>query len=30
MKRISKKINFQNHDPKFMKDRNLGTMFKMA
>ena len=30
MKRISEKINFQNHDPGFMKDRNLGTMFKMA
>ena len=30
MKRISKKINFQNQDPGFMKDRNLGTMFKMA
>lgn len=30
MKRISQKINFQNMDPSFMKDRNLGTMFKMA
>lgn len=30
MKRISQKINFQNQDPDFMKDRNLGTMFKMA
>lgn len=30
MKRISQKINFQNQDPSFMKDRNLGTMFKMA
>ena len=30
MKRISKKINFQNMDPSFMKDRNLNTMFKMA
>lgn len=30
MKRISQKINFQNHDPAFMKDRNLSTMFKMA
>ena len=30
MKRISQKINFQNHDPTFMKDRNLATMFKMA
>jgi len=30
MKRISQKINFQNHDPSFMNDRNLFTMFKMA
>ncbi len=30
MKRISQKINFQDQDPYFMKDRNLGTMFKMA
>jgi len=30
MKRISQKINFQNYDPYFMKDRKLGTMFKMA
>ena len=30
MKRISKKINFQNMDPGFMKERNLNTMFKMA
>jgi predicted metal-dependent phosphoesterase TrpH len=30
MKRISKKINFQNHDPGFMRDRNLSTLFKMA
>lgn len=30
MKRISQKINFQNHDPSFMRERNLGTMFKMA
>ena len=30
MKRISKKINLQNKDPSFMKDRNLATMFKMA
>ncbi|EIJ66087.1 hypothetical protein BD31_I0611 [Candidatus Nitrosopumilus salaria BD31] len=30
MKRISQKINFQNHDPSFMRDRNLATMFKMA
>jgi len=30
MKRISQKINFQNKDASFMKDRNLTTMFKMA
>lgn len=30
MRRISQKINFQNRDPGFMKDRNLTTMFKMA
>ena len=30
MRRISQKINFQNCDPGFMKDRNLTTMFKMA
>ena len=30
MKRISQKINFQNHDPSFMKDRNLATMLKVA
>lgn len=30
MRRISQKINFQNQDPSFMKDRNLATMFKMA
>jgi len=30
MRRISKKINFQNQDPSFMKNRNLATMFKMA
>ena len=30
MKRISKKINFQNLDSHFMKDRNILTMFKMA
>ena len=30
MKRISQKINFQDYDPSFMKERNLGTMFKMA
>ncbi|MDX1596806.1 MAG: PHP-associated domain-containing protein [Nitrosopumilaceae archaeon] len=30
MKRISQKINFQNENPDFMKNRNLGTMFKMA
>jgi hypothetical protein len=30
MKRISQKINFQHQDPHFLKERNLGTMFKMA
>jgi len=30
MKRISKKINFQNHDSGFMKERSLTTMFKVA
>ena len=30
LKRISQKINFQNKDPSFMKQRNLTTMFKMA
>ncbi|WP_299292183.1 PHP domain-containing protein [Nitrosopumilus sp.] len=30
MKRISYKINIQNQDPGFMKERNLATMFKMA
>ena len=30
MRRISQKINFQHHDPGFMKDRDLGTMFRMA
>jgi len=30
MKRISQKINFQNYDPDFMKERNLGAMFRMA
>ena len=30
MKRLSRKINFQNLDPSFMKERNLGTMFKMS
>lgn len=30
MRRISHKINFQNRDPGFMRDRNLGTMFRMA
>ncbi len=30
MKRISKKINFQNMDPTFANDRNLFTMFRMA
>ena len=30
MRRISKKINFQNLDPEFMQDRNLATMFRAA
>ena len=30
MRRISKKINFQNYDASFMNDRNLLTIFKMA
>ena len=30
MRRISQKINFQHQDPSFMKDRDLGTMFRMA
>ena len=30
LKRISRKINFQNKDASFMKERNLATMFKMA
>ena len=30
MKRISQKINFQNQDPSFMRERNLATIFKMA
>ena len=30
MKRLSRKINFQSLDPSFMKQRNLGTMFKMS
>jgi len=30
MKRLSTKINHRGFDPNFMKDRNLGTMFKMA
>ncbi len=30
LKRISKKINFQNLDSNFMKDRNLLAMFQMA
>lgn len=29
-KRVSKKINFENLDPTFMKERNLGTMFKAS
>jgi len=30
MKRISKKINFQNLDPHFLKERNISTMFMTA
>ena len=30
MRRISQKVNFQNQDPSFMKERNLATIFKMA
>lgn len=30
MRRISNKINFENTDPSFMKERNIATMFKMA
>jgi predicted metal-dependent phosphoesterase TrpH len=30
MRRISQKINFQNQDPSFMRERNLATIFKMA
>lgn len=30
MKRISKKINFQNLDPILLKDRNMATMLKAA
>lgn len=30
MKRISRKINFGNVDPSFMRDRNLFSMFRMA
>ncbi|MFQ5573106.1 MAG: PHP-associated domain-containing protein [Nitrosopumilaceae archaeon] len=30
MKRLSRKINFQNLDPSFMRQRNLATMFKMS
>lgn len=30
MKRISKKINFEGQDPTFMRERNLGTMFRKA
>ncbi len=30
IKRISKKINFQNHDPKLIRDRDLYNIFKMA
>lgn len=30
MKRISRKINFENLDPTLMKDRNLSTILKIA
>ena len=30
MRRISQKINIQNQDPSFMKDRNLTTILKMT
>ena len=30
MKRLSRKINFQNLDPLFMRERNLAKMFKMS
>lgn len=30
MKRVSKKVNYENLDPSFMKDRNLLTMFKAS
>ncbi len=30
MRRISRKINFQDQDPGFMRDRDLCTMFRMA
>lgn len=30
MRRISKKINFQDLDPEFMQNRNLATMLRMA
>ena len=30
MKRLSTKINHKNFDPSFMRDRNLGTMLKIA
>ena len=30
MKRVSRKVNYENLDPSFMKDRNLLTMFKAS
>lgn len=30
MKRVSKKVNYNNLDPSFMQDRNLVTMFKAS
>ncbi len=30
MRRISKKVNYQDMDPGFMKERDLATMFRMA
>lgn len=30
MKRVSRKVNYQNMDPEFMKDRNLMAMFRAA
>jgi hypothetical protein len=30
MRRISNKINFQNFDPLLIKERDIGTMLRMA